>query len=154
VQPVFSYSPVTTVPRGWLVRGYAEAHDRFLAASQHPDSPEALFLPLFEVLNWAGTLEEKLRPHTDPLLSAIRFVRSTVLHDWADAVEGRHVTNPHIVTQGRSGPVAPPVVWEWFWRDRQHLPTSKGRPRGGPAYDSLLSERPVRQALAQLRSVF
>jgi hypothetical protein len=81
VQPIFS-TPVTTVPRDWLVRGYAEAHDRFLVASQHPDSPEVLYIPLFEALNWAGALEEKLRPHTDPLLSAIRFVRNTLLHDW------------------------------------------------------------------------
>lgn len=158
VRPVIS-TPVRTVPRDWLVGGYAEAHDRFLDASQHPESPEGLFIPLFEALNWASALEEKLRPHSDPLLSAIRFVRNTVLHDWADAVEGRNVPDPRIVTSlatgvGVSGVVPPPVIWEWFWRDRQHLPLPQGRPRGGPAYDTLLSGWPVRNALDELRQIF
>jgi hypothetical protein len=152
-QPIYS-TPVRTVPREWLVRGYGEAHDRFLTASQHSDSPEGLYFPLFEALTWAGALEEKVRDRSDPLLSAIRFVRNTVLHDWADAVEGRNIENPQVVTQGRSGPVAPPLIYEWFWRDRQHLPTPKGRPRGGPAYDTLLSGKPVREALGQLRGIF
>lgn len=60
VRPLIS-TPVRTVPRDWLVRGYAEAHDCFRDASQHPDSPEGLFIPLFEALNWAGALEDKLR---------------------------------------------------------------------------------------------
>jgi hypothetical protein len=153
-RPVFSSTPVRIVPRDWLVRGYGEAHDRFLAASQHPDSPEGLYFPLLEALNWAGALEEQLRPHSDALLSAIRFVRNTVLHDWAEAVEGRNVENPQVVTQGRSGPLAPPVIYEWFWRDRQHLPSPQGRPRGGPVYDTLLSGKPVREALGQLRGIF
>jgi hypothetical protein len=54
VQRVVISAPVRTVPRDWLVRGYAEAHDRFRDASQHPDSPEGPFIPLFEALNWAG----------------------------------------------------------------------------------------------------
>jgi hypothetical protein len=158
VQLIIS-KPVRTVPRDWLVRGYAGAHDRFLDASQHPDLPEGLFIPLFETLNWAGALEEKLRPHSDPLLSAIRFVRNAVLHDWADAVEGRNVPNPQIVRPlgsgvGVSGPMPPPVIWDWFWRDRQHLPSQQARRRGGPAYDAHLSGMPVRTALDDLRRNF
>jgi hypothetical protein len=151
-------APIRIVPREWIVRGYGEAHDRFRAASQQPDSPEELFIPLFEALNWAGVLEEAQRPHTDQLLQAIRFARNALVHDWADAVEGRDVPNPHLAT-GR-GPRSPGLVWDWFWRDRQDFPKPKptGKkprtPADGAAYDAELSGKPVRDALDSLRQIF
>lgn len=159
VQPAYSHSPMRSVPRQWLVSGYTSAYDRFLAASQHPDRPEDLYVALFETLNWAGALEEKLRPHKNQLLLAIRFVRNRVLHDWADAVEGRNVPNAQVARQTGagvmvSGSIPPPVVWEWFWRNRQHIPSSRVQPHGGPAYDMHLSEKPVREALHELRRLF
>jgi len=157
---VFSQGTVTSVPRDWLVAGYAGAHDRFNEASQHPESPDLLFIPLFEALNWAGVLEEDARPHTDDLLWAIRFVRNRVVHQWANAVEGRNIPNPAGLTvrplgagAGRSGVVGPPVVWQWYWRDRASLPTGTNN-RGGPAYDKLLDGKPVADALTQLRAKF
>ena len=129
-------------------------------ASQDPQSPDLLYIPLFEALNWAGVLEEAARPHTDQLLSAIRFARNRVVHDWADAVEGRSILNPAGATirplgagVGRAGTVGPPVVWEWFWRNRASLPSGTNN-RGGPAYDALLAGKPVRAALDQLRATF
>jgi hypothetical protein len=71
-QTIFT-PPIRVILGGWLVRGYCEAHDRFLVASQQIHSPETLYIPLFEALNWIGCIEEKQRPHTDPLLSAIRL---------------------------------------------------------------------------------
>ena len=53
---------------------------RFNLASQHPESPDKLFIPLFDTLNWAGALEEDMRPHAFPMLMALRFVRDPVLH--------------------------------------------------------------------------
>jgi hypothetical protein len=94
-------APIRIVPRDWIVRRYGEAHDRFRAAWQQPDLPEVLFIPLFEALNWTALLEEAQRPHTDQLLQAIRFARNNALvHDWADAVEGRNVPHPHCVLHG------------------------------------------------------
>ena len=151
-------APIRTVPRDWIVRGYSEAHDRFRGASQQPGSPEELFIPLFEALNWASVLEYAQRPHTDPLLLAIRFARNALVHDWADAVEGRDVPNPRVAMG--SGPTPPAVVWDWFWRDRQDFPkpNQRGkkprRPAGGPAYDAQLSGKPVRDALQALRQIF
>jgi hypothetical protein len=152
-------APIRTVPRDWIVRGYGEAHDRFRAASQQPHSPDELFIPLFEALNWAALLEEDQRPHTHQLLRAIRFGRNALVHDWADAVEGRDVPTPHIAT-GR-GPRPPAVVWDWFWRDRQDFPKPKRtgkKPRkdqaGEAAYDAELSGKPVRDALDSLRQIF
>ncbi len=158
--PVVSQAVVRAVPRAWLVAGYESAHDRFNSASQNPDSPDLLFIPLFEALSWAAVLEEDARPHTDQLLWAIRFVRNRVVHQWANAVEGRNIPNPASgvvrplgAGAGRSGVIAPPVVWEWFWRDRASLPSGSNN-RGGPAYDVLLDGRPVRDALNQLRAKF
>jgi hypothetical protein len=148
--------PVLSVPRSWLVSGYGSAHDRFNTASQDPQSPELLFLPLFEALGWAGLLEEDARPHHDDLLWAIRFVRNRVVHQWADAVEGRNVPNPPglvIRAAGRTRMLGPPVVWDWFWRDRGSLPHGTNN-HGGPAYDTLLAGQPVRLALDQLRTKF
>lgn len=158
--PVTSHSVVRSVPRAWLVAGYTSAHDRYKEASQHPGSPDLLFIPLFEALNWAGALEENLRPHTDPLLWAVRFVRNQVLHQWADAVEGRNVPFPQVVrARGAgvgavSGPIAPPVVWEWFWLERKDLPTPSRDPRGARRYDQRLAGKPVREALEELRGIF
>ena len=158
--PVFSHGVVTSVPRDWLVAGYANAHDRFKEASQHPDSPDLLFIPLFEALNRAGVLEEDARPHKDDLVAAIRFVRNRVVRQWANAVEGRNIPNSTgLVVQplgagvGRSGALGPPTVWQWFWRDRASLPSGTNN-RGGPAYDALLADNPVGDALDQLRAKF
>lgn len=158
--PLTSYTRARSVPKAWVVAGYVAAHDRVNAAYQHRDSPDLLFIPLFEALNWAGALEEKARPHNDPLLAAVRLARNRVLHQWADAVEGRSIPNPAgLVVRplgagvGRSGIIGPPVVWEWFWLDRASLPSGTNN-QGGPAYDGLLAGRPVRDALDQLRTKF
>jgi hypothetical protein len=110
-------SQVTVVVRAWLVAGFHEAHDRFNVAAQQPNKPDRLFIPLFDALNWAGTLEEKSRSHTDPVLMALRFVRDRVLHDRADAVEGQNIPNPVPPRPlgsgvGGGGATAPTVVWE------------------------------------------
>ena len=148
VAPAFSSGVITTVPREWCVAGYARAHDRFKeASSQHPHEPDQVFIPLFEALNWAGGLEEDARRHTDDLLWAVRFVRNRVVHNWADAVKGRDISEPALLVVG------PPVVWEWYWRDRASLPSGTNN-RGGPAYDALLADKPVRDALEQLRAKF
>src|SRR5216683_126580 len=54
-----------SAPREWLVRGYQRAYARFNEI-QNRETPDKMFLPLFEALSWAGSLEEKLRPHKEP----------------------------------------------------------------------------------------
>ena len=151
------------MPHGWFVAGYAEAHDRFKAASQHPESAEGMYLPLFEALNWAGCLEEDRRPHSDPLLLAVRHARNRVVHQWADAVEGRNVPVARVITTSGAGAptmsrlLGAPVVWDWFWRKSARLPAPAARfadPTGEGHYETLLADKPVRQTLEALRQVF
>lgn len=89
-------------------------------------------------------------------LTTLAFARNRVVHDWANAVKGRDATNPVGLTVQRAGQsrsVGPPTIWEWFWHDRASLPSGTNN-RGGPAYDPLLADKPVRQALDQLRAKF
>ena len=45
-----------------------------------------------------------MRPHADPMLMALRFVRDRVLHDWADAVVGRKHPEADDRHDGRCSP--------------------------------------------------
>ena len=116
---------------------------------------------MFEALNWAGVPEEGARQHNDPVLMAVRFVRDRVVHQWAEAVHGTNIPNPAATVVrpmgagvGRSGVIAPPVVWEWFWKHSQALPQMHGRfamltrKRAEQAqYDAVFAGHPVRVAL-------
>ena len=84
-----------SVPREWLVRGYQRAYASFKEIPpQRRETLDEIFLPLFEALSWAGSLEEKLRPHEVPLLRAVRYVRNLVTHQWADAIKARDFPAP------------------------------------------------------------
>ena len=113
-----------------------------------------------EALHWAGCLEEKLRPHSNPLLGAIRFARDSVVHQWADAVDGRDVPFAHVIIKSRGGPKPPAVVWDWFWRDRSQLPSTPRKfqhsywKQNAGHYDTLLAGKPIRETLEALRGTF
>ena len=96
-----SSSPITKVPRAWLVAGFHEA-----ASTWRLSIPNRLtsLIPLFDTLNWAGALEEDMRPHADPMLMALRFVRDRVLHAWAVAVVGRKHPEADDRHDGRCSP--------------------------------------------------
>ncbi len=152
--------PVRTIPREWLVRGDCDACDRFVAASRHPESPDGLFIPFVRGVE-LGRCSRRETPSSlrRPPQSGAVCQGNTVLHDWADAVEGRDVPNPHVTRQlgagvGASGAIPPPLILDWFWRDKQHSPSTKQNPHGGPAYDARLSGQPGRVALDDLRHLF
>jgi len=154
---------VREVPRVSFVAGYVEARKRFEQASQHREAPDEMFAPLFETLSWAASLEEKLRPHDDPLLRAVSYARNRVHHQWSNAVEARDYPFPQVTTalaSSGSRPVSPTFVWDWFWRDVQelHAPPRryrKGHYRTGKVhYIEILAGKAVRIALADLERVF
>ncbi len=146
-----------------LLGGYEQAVERFGEASRTRD-PVHVFAPLFEALNWAVVLDDQAREHWAPkgvplgwswrarvaggdFVSAIRFVRNRVHHQWTDALT---------LSDGFSSPlVAPLVSHEWRWRRLVDLPEAD-LPGGKTAadaesdYERLLATQPARLALAEL----
>src|SRR4051794_24085654 len=79
-----------TAPLDWLVRGLAQAVDRFREnASRSLSSGEDVAIPLFEALHWSQALREQLGKSgqaSDPSLDALRFVRNRTHHHAAAAM--------------------------------------------------------------------
>jgi hypothetical protein len=121
-----------------MLIGYTEALNRLEEASRGRD-PVATYVPLFEALNWATALDERIRRHWTPdgeplnygwrnrfrngdLMGGVVFVRNSVHHDWSQAVVLRdhgvmfNLTFPMSFTSGTGRP------WQWYWRDADELP--------------------------------
>lgn len=116
----------------------------------------------FEALSWAASLEERERPHNEPLLWAIRYARDRVTHGWAEALEGRERPTARVMRaagHGMSRLVVPPVVWDWFWRDVRELPPvpeshrTASRDEQKKLYTELAG-KPARAALEDLERLF
>jgi len=133
-----------------LVRGLQAAYDRFLEARKS-QSRDDMFIPVFEALNWATTIEFRKEWRSSngdlsELFKALRFVRNRVHHQWADAIHW---------TEGAAFPLKFPTPWhEWNWRSRCDLPPAD--PRYPPtadlktAYDQHLGQRSVLQTLEEI----
>lgn len=145
-----------------MVRGFEGAVDRLEAASGGNDE-SAMFCPLFEALNWAVALDDRLgvtwvpdgeslgfdwrtRVHDAQLMAGVRFARNRVHHNWADALELR---------DGLAFPLRFPMAFvTWAWRDIGDLPRDRPDKLGEQIYEDQLQGHPVLNSLVQLRDVF
>lgn len=146
-----------------LHSGYVAAHARFARASKQGDGIAA-FLPLFETLNWAVALEDRIRQHWAPegkpldwewrervsggeLMQGVRWARNGVHHRWSDALAP---------SEGFQFPITFPLAFfEWVWRPTTELPElARPYPEGQVAYEHHLQGRPARVTLASLLAVF
>jgi hypothetical protein len=146
-----------------LHEGYVAAHERFAAATKGRDADKG-FHSLFEALNWAVALDDRIRAHWAPegkplgwtwrdrvvgaeLMKGVRWARNGVHHQWSDAL---------VRTEGAQFPMTFPVVFfEWVWRAAHDLPElGRPDPNGAAAYQRDLQGRPARVALATLGEVF
>jgi hypothetical protein len=146
------------------VAGYEQAVARFDAATKAQDATAA-YLPLFEALSWAASIDYRVAALFVPdgikhpprenwhariaggeIVPALRWVRNAVHHDWADALglDESGYTYPRTY---------PKVYFEWRWRAADSLPANQ-RTKGRDAYVDLLAGRPARTTLAQLSVVF
>jgi hypothetical protein len=148
-----------------MFEGYSCAVGRFDDAAKTRD-PTAMFIPLFEALNWAVSLDERAAKHWtragEPLrwtwrekvrhaelLRGVRFVRNSIHHDWSDALELDE-------RKGRTYPRTYPVVFfEWRWRAAGELP-ELDRPDadGAATYCEHLQGQAARLTLEMLGQVF
>jgi hypothetical protein len=152
------------VPVMLLLDGYAQAVQRFEQAAKGCDAPPA-FLPLFEALNWAVALDERIAAHWAPegkqlgwgwrdrveaadVMAGVRFARNRVHHQWSDALR--------LDDRGFVLPVTLPTgFFEWRWRDLADLPPSKRRDSDGESvYRDRLADSPARLTLTRLRDAF
>jgi hypothetical protein len=149
---------VETAREEWLIEGYGRALRRFREASG-ARRPQDMFLALFEALNYATSLIEKMADSDiAPVMQGVRYVRNRVHHQWAAALVGRDVPAPRVIVAGgavRSRVIGPPVVFDWFWKPAAELPLpSLRRPdrKGRAAYEDLLAGRPASAALSEIES--
>jgi hypothetical protein len=147
-----------------LLRGYRQAVARFNRAAQ-TKAPEPALIALFEALNWAVALDQRIGRHWAPdgqslgrtwhdspsvlngkLIEAIRFARNSTHHDWSDVVR---------LDQGFSFPLQLPLVFfEWRWRDVTELPARARDARQREAYAAHLAGEPARNTLMALLESF
>jgi hypothetical protein len=146
---------------GVMLEGFRLATERYHAAMSDPDYRRML-LALFEALNWATALDDRLKDdwkHSQPkgvgvwpegfthrdTIRGLRYVRARVHHQWAAAIYRSWVGAPY-------PPVRDP---EWRWLPAQHLlpPPPKHR-HFRDEYDWQLAAEPVRDTLGGLDECF
>lgn len=141
-----------------LYEGFLQSHDRLQAAIGEQVHPKAFFA-LFETLNWAVTLQDRLAntrgvawipAGSGGLIAGLRFARNRVHHQWADAVEFR---------DGIPFPIPFPIAFfRWHWRQAEVLP-KPADPRhndaaGERAYIEWLAGHSIDESLRDVAAVF
>ena len=133
-----------------LVRGLQAAYQRILE-TRKSQSRDDMFIPVFDALNWAVTIEfrdewRSCDSDLGELFQALRFVRNRVHHQWAVAIYWK---------DGAVFPIKFPTPWhEWLWRSRGDLPPAgPGHPpklEEETAYDLHLGQRSVWQTIQEI----
>jgi hypothetical protein len=148
------------------------AADRLHVALRNWTDSNATFIPLFETLNWLVAIDDRLRSEGHEwneraleLMSALRYVRGRVHHQWAEAFELREDLRFEPVWLGLAstadGPrqviYEPPEIYtDWCWRGVSALPPADDPrfERGMDKYAAHLAGKPVRRVIGQVRDGF
>jgi hypothetical protein len=137
-----------------LFEGFDQAFGRWQLVEHAPQDPARTFIPLFEVLEWAACIHERLE-YIDwsPYLRGLRWARHRSRHDWAMALEVR--TREQLRLSPNVERASVPYQ-EWAWRE--HLPERKPLPEGRradePYYDKHLAGQPARVTLNLVDAFF
>jgi hypothetical protein len=141
-----------------MLVGYTDAVSRFQAVVKGRN-PITAFVALFESLNWAVALDERVGKHWVPcreslgrewrerlgrgaeIMGGVRFARNRVHDQWSDAMVADGGSREEFV--------------DWVWRPADDLPKGR-RPDadGEVAYREYLENRPVKLCLDVLNGVF
>jgi hypothetical protein len=159
--------PPKRVALATFVRGFDEAYSRLTAAiSTHESSPDDVFVPMFEALNWTVPLWMLAKKTGVTLkidesdLRGLREARNRAHHQWAEALELEDITLPPapIIAGGGSGRgrvtyIRPTSAWAWVWVEEARLPPPvKGHehPKDRAAYIDRLESRPAYEVLSRI----
>jgi hypothetical protein len=160
-----TFDGARAVPFGAMVLGFRLAVERFDEAGSATD-PVAAAIPLFEALNWAAALDERLvkdwipdgkdrKPGWDwpvrlsnkadaEAVRGVRFIRNRIHHQWADALR-----------LAKAGNHYPPRELEWVWVGASDLPEAEpGHDRGREGYERLLEGRAAEYTLSILAETY
>jgi hypothetical protein len=149
-------------PVGLMVAGYRGALDRLSNVLKNPDATaDDVFIPLFEALNWAASIDlfliEGGTPVQDELLTGVRFARNRVHHQWAKALArvDTPAPGPRItLAETSSQRIEPRQEFFWYWLKAQQLPAStppvRGLPSGEQEYKDKLAGNPAEETLVKL----
>lgn len=152
------------VTASMMLGGFESAFERFHDAVKGRDA-ETAFVGLFECLNWAVALDERVAQHWAPrgavlgwhwrdevpgaeLLRGVRWSRNSVHHKWTDALR--------LTDGGARFPMTFPVVFhEWIWASVEELPAlDRDDPAGEAVYRDRLAGHPARVTLGELLGAF
>lgn len=148
----------TAITTNTLIKGYHQSYQRYKVAKNQSD-PEELFFSLFETLNWAVSVDEKLKKEKTnwqhsfgkkgEIMRAIRYVRNRVHHQWADAM---------FKSSGAAFPLELPfALMEWNWKKLEDLPPIEPLfkdEKGKQMYKEYLEGEPIRFSLGKLDNFF
>jgi hypothetical protein len=143
----------------WMVDGYDQALDRLRAKTASGDAGEReTFLPLFEALNRAASIDvyfdEAKKPIQNDLLTAVRFARNRVHHQWRAL---RRYDSPGVtmvvLATSSSRIVGPPPGFWWYWVDLDDLQQGRSSEAEENAYSAQLAGKPANETLEDLRPV-
>jgi hypothetical protein len=148
---------------GRMLSGYAYALQRLDEAIK-ADNSDASFRGLFECLNWAAAIDDRIQQRWAPegvplerswreraegaaVMAGVRFARNRVQHQWADAIF-------FDLSKGRTYPKTYPVRYgQWCWRALSDLPAGRDN-HGSDVYCDCLAEQPVMRGLLELGLAF
>jgi hypothetical protein len=143
-----------------MVDGYAEAVERLRSETRSGNAgARETFIPLFEALNWAASIDLYFRDDGKPiksdLLTAVRFARNWVHHQWAQAL-GRYdspgVPMVHLATSS-SRLVGPPPGFWWYWVELDDLPAGRSSLKEEAAYSAHLARKQADVTLEELEPI-
>jgi hypothetical protein len=144
----------------WMVEGYIKALERLDGETRSGDAGEReTFLPLFEALNWAASIDlyfsEAGKPVENDLLTAVRFARNRVHHQWARALTRYDSPGVPMIMQATSSSrlIGPPPGFWWCWVETKDLPSGHSWPEGEAAYSAQLAGKRADVTLADLLPV-
>ena len=122
-----------------------------MAGPRISTDPDEAFLGIFESLNWAVALVDRVGRDADvwrrgtpegELIAGFRYARNAVHHDWSDALH---------VTPGAMLPSPLPFgLFEWRWRPKLEAKRTTGERH----YLSHLADKPVRFTLSDMAGLF
>jgi hypothetical protein len=160
-------SQPSPVEVGVLIDGCLAAIERLLTATKDSAAgANETFVPLFEALNWAASIDLRYEELGTPIgnepLRGMRFARNRVHHQWELALTRQDWPGAPVIVGGRdrygrggvSRTSGPPPGFYWTWKSLADLPApDRPDPTGEAFYGKHLADGQAEPTLQALKPV-